>query len=157
MRLSLHTDYALRVLMFLAGAGRRCTVSEITEFYKISRDHVAKVTARLARSGYIRALRGAGGGLEMARAAEEICVGKVVAEFEGTLQLLECVTAEEIICRIQPGCKLRHVLAKAEKVQQDYLDSVHLSDIVKLGQSLEKMTKYKPRNSNSKKRKKPPC
>ena len=93
----------------------------------------------------------------MARAAEEICVGKVVAEFEGTLQLLECVTAEEIICRIQPGCKLRHVLAKAEKVQQDYLDSVHLSDIVKLGQSLEKMTKYKPRNTNPKKRKNPPC
>ena len=157
MRLSLHTDYALRVLMFLVGAGRRCTVSEIAEFYEISPDHVAKVAARLARSGYIRTLRGAGGGLEMARAAEEIRVGKVVAEFEGTLHLLECVTAEEIICRIQPGCKLRHVLAKAEKVQRDYLDSVHLSDIVKLGQSLEKMTKYKPRNTNPKKRKNPPC
>jgi len=157
MRLSLHTDYALRVLMFLAGAGRRCTVSEIAEFYEISRDHVAKVTVRLARSGYIRTLRGAGGGLELARAAADISVGEVVAEFEGTLQLLECVTAEEIICRIQPGCKLRHVLDKAEKVQRDYLDSVHISDVVKPGQSLEKMTKYKPRNTNPKKRKKPSC
>lgn len=157
MRLSLHTDYALRVLMFLAGAGRRCTVSEISEFYAISRDHVAKVTVRLARSGYIRARRGAGGGLELARAVEDIGVGEVVAEFEGTMQLLECVTAEEIICRIQPGCKLRHVLAKAEKVQRDYLDSVRLRDVVQPGQSLDKVAKNKPKNTNPKKRKKPLC
>ena len=123
--------------MFLAGAARRCTVSEIAEFYEISRDHVAKVTVRLARRGYIRTIRGAGGGLEMARPAKEIRVGEVIMEFEGSLQLLECVSAVDIICRIQPVCKLKHVLAKAEQVQRKYLDSVRLSDVVKPGKSLE--------------------
>jgi Rrf2 family nitric oxide-sensitive transcriptional repressor len=137
MRLSLHTDYALRVLMYLAGADRRTKVAEIAEFFDISRDHVAKVTQRLARLGYIRAIRGAGGGLELAREPKEIQLGSVISDFEGTLQLLECVDAAEIICRIQPSCRLREVLAKAEKLQKDYLDGVRLSDVVQKSRPLD--------------------
>ena len=137
MRLSLHTDYALRVLMYLAGADRRTKVAEIAEFFDISRDHVAKVTQRLARLGYIRAIRGAGGGLELAREPKEIQLGSVISDFEGTLQLLECVYAAEIICRIQPSCRLREVLAKAEKLQKDYLDGVRLSDVVQKSRPLD--------------------
>lgn len=137
MRLSLHTDYALRVLMYLAGADRRTKVAEIAGFFDISRDHVAKVTQRLARLGYIRAIRGAGGGLELAKDPEEIRLGPVISDFEGTLQLLECVDATETICRIQPGCQLRQVLAKAEKVQKDYLDGICLSDVVQVGRPLD--------------------
>jgi len=140
MRLSLHTDYALRVLMFLAGANDRVRVAEVAGFFSISRDHVAKVAQRLARLGYIRAIRGAGGGLELARDPSEIRLGRVVADFEGTLALLECVHATTTICRIQPRCKLLKVLAKAEKVQRDYLNSVCLSDVVKTGRGLESMT-----------------
>jgi len=137
MRLSLHTDYALRVLMYLAGADRRTKVAEIAEFFDISRDHVAKVTQRLARLGYIRAIRGAGGGLELAREPKEIQLGSVISDFEGTLQLLECVDAAEIICRIQPSCRLREVLAKAEKLQKDYLDGIRLSDVVQKSRPLD--------------------
>jgi len=137
MRLSLHTDYSLRVLMYLAGADRRTKVAEIAEFFDISRDHVAKVTQRLARLGYIRAIRGAGGGLELAREPKEIQLGSVISDFEGTLQLLECVDAAEIICRIQPSCRLREVLAKAEKLQKDYLDGIRLSDVVQKSRPLD--------------------
>ena len=141
MRLSLHTDYALRVLMYLAGVGRRAKVAEIAGFFDISRDHVAKVTQRLARLGYIRAIRGAGGGLELALDPGEIRLGPVIVDFEGTLQLLECVNSVETICRIQPGCQLRQVLAKAEKVQKDYLDGICLSDVVQPGRPLDTLTK----------------
>jgi len=141
MRLALQTDYALRVLMYLTGENRRGTVTKISEFFEISRDHVAKVTVRLAKLGYIRAIRGAGGGLEMAQTPETIRIGEVIADFEGSMQLLDCVEAQTEVCRIQSRCKLKHVLAKAEQVQREYLDNIRLSDVVQSGTSLSKLTK----------------
>jgi Rrf2 family transcriptional regulator, nitric oxide-sensitive transcriptional repressor len=135
MRLGLHTDYALRTLIYLAGRPGRASVAEVAGFYAISKDHVAKVVQSLARHGYVRSIRGAGGGIELARRPEEIRIGQVVLEFEGNLHLLECVGVENV-CIIQPGCKLRSVLAEAERRQVDYLNSVRLSDIVRPGGQL---------------------
>lgn len=135
MRLALHTDYALRTLIYLAGQARRGTVAEIAEFFRISRDHVAKVVHRLGKLGYVRSIRGVGGGVELARAAEQISIGEVVLAFEGNMHLLECVGVDDV-CVIQPDCRLRGVLAEAERVQMEYLRGVKLSDVVTPGGQL---------------------
>ena len=44
MRLTLHTDYAMRVLMFAGSKGEAlATISEIVARFDISRGHVRKV------------------------------------------------------------------------------------------------------------------
>jgi Rrf2 family nitric oxide-sensitive transcriptional repressor len=139
MRLGLHTDYALRTLMYLAGRKQRASVAEVAAFYAISKDHMAKVVQSLARHGYVRSIRGAGGGIEIARRPEEIRIGDVIREFEGNLHLLECVGVENV-CVIQPGCKLRKVLAEAERLQVEYLNGVRLSDVVRPGGNLLEIT-----------------
>jgi Rrf2 family nitric oxide-sensitive transcriptional repressor len=140
MKLALQTDYGLRVLMYLAGEKERCTIADICDFFGISKDHVAKVVQTLARQGFIRSIRGAGGGLELARAPEDITVGEVVQGLEGSMHLLECVAAGQQVCVIQPGCRLRKVLAEAERLQLEYLNSVRLSDVVRPGRSISSMT-----------------
>lgn len=139
MRFALHTDYALRTLMFLADRQGRANVSEIAEFFRISRDHLAKVARRLTQEGYVRSVRGVGGGLELARPSDEIRVGEVVEAFEGAMHLLDCVAVPDV-CVIQPGCRLRSVLAEAERRQMDYLHSVRLADIIPQGQPLVSLT-----------------
>src|SRR5262249_52280052 len=139
MRLGLHTDYALRTLIYLAGKPGRASVAEVAAFYAISRDHVAKVVQSLARHGYVRSIRGAGGGIELARQPDDVCIGQVVLEFEGNLHLLECVGVENV-CVIQPGCRLRSVLIEAERRQVEYLNGVRLSDIVRPGGQLLEIT-----------------
>lgn len=131
MRLSLQTDYALRTLMFLASnrSKPRATIAEVARFFQISEAHVAKVVNQLARIGFIRSLRGAGGGIALARDASTISVGEIVAAFEGNLHLLECVGTDDV-CVIQDHCKLRNVLAKAERLQVEYLSSVRLADVI---------------------------
>lgn len=129
MRLSLQTDYALRTLMFLASRNKRATIADVAEFFQISAPHVAKVVNQLSRFGFIRSIRGIGGGIELGRTAKDITVGEVVAAFEGNLHLLECVGTDDV-CVIQSYCKLRNVLTKAEKLQTDYLNSIRLSDVV---------------------------
>ena len=135
MQLALQTDYALRALIYLAGRSKRGTVAEIASFYRISRDHVAKVVHRLARLGFVRSIRGLGGGVELARAPAEISVGEVILAMEGNMHLLECVGTAGV-CTIEKRCQLKGVLAEAERIQMQYLQSVPLSDVVKPGGQL---------------------
>jgi len=135
MRLALQTDYALRILIYLAGHPGRSQTADVASFFDISKDHVAKAAGGLTRSGYIRSIRGVGGGIELAREAGEIVIGQVILQFEGNMHLLECNGAEGV-CVIQPACKLRGVLAEAERLQMEYLNSVRLSDIVNPGGEL---------------------
>lgn len=80
MRLSLHTDYALRVLMYLATTDELASVDRIADAFGISRNHLMKVAKHLADGGYIEAKRGRGGGLALAMPKREISVVLISAE-----------------------------------------------------------------------------
>lgn len=143
MRLSLYTDYALRTLIYLAEKPGRSKVAQIAQSYEISRDHVAKVVQQLARLNYVRSIRGVGGGVEIARSPEQILIGQVVKDFEGNMNLLECVAVENV-CIIQSGCRLKGVLAEAERIQTDYLNSIRLSDVINTGNGLVQLDASPP-------------
>lgn len=139
MRLALQTDYALRTLIYLVIHPGRSTAAEVARFYGISAHHVSKAIHQLVRFGFVRGLRGSGGGIELARQPDQIRVGEVIRQFEGNLHLLECV-GTEAVCVIQPGCRLRHHLAEAERRMSDYLDQVRLSDLASAGERLVTLT-----------------
>lgn len=128
MPLTTQTDYGLRTLMYLTARSGRATVADVAGLFGISANHVAKVVNLLARYGYLRSVRGIGGGIELARPPEEIRVGEVVERLEGNLHLLDCVATENV-CTIQSYCKLKGVLAEAERRQLEYLNSVTLADV----------------------------
>ena len=91
MRLTLYTDYSLRVLIYLANREDEIvTISELADFYKISRNHLVKVVHNLGLNGYILTTRGRHGGLQLARPAKEILIGEVVRSTEPDFDLLEC-------------------------------------------------------------------
>jgi Rrf2 family nitric oxide-sensitive transcriptional repressor len=115
--------------MFLAVRPGRQTVAGIAEFFRISQTHIGKVVNQLARLGYVRSIRGIGGGLELARSPNEISIGEVVRAIEGNVHLLECISMDDV-CIIQKHCKLRTVLDRAERIQFEYLNSVTLSDVL---------------------------
>ena len=76
MQLTLFTDYCFRVLIYLAQQPqRRVTVTELTDYYGISRHHLVKVVHWLGRQGYVTTSRGKQGGLCLARPAQDINIG----------------------------------------------------------------------------------
>lgn len=135
MKLSLHTDYALRMLIYLAGRAERTQIAEVAEFYQISENHLAKVANLLSRAGLVRGTRGAGGGIELAVPSGQISVGQVVELCESSTHLLDCVGTPDL-CVIQPQCKLRGVLIQAERLVLEYLRGVSLTDVVEPGGEL---------------------
>jgi len=129
MRLTTHTDFALRTLMYLAATGQRATIAEVAQLYGVSANHIAKVVNQLARLGYVRSVRGIGGGIELARNPGDILLGEIIEALEGNMHLLECVVTDNV-CAIESFCSLKGVLAEAERVQLDYLNTVTLADVV---------------------------
>lgn len=144
MRLSLQTDYALRFLMFLGSRPGRVTIADVAEFFGISKDHLAKVVQRMVQLGYVRSIRGINGGIELSRSLETVSVGQVLRDFEGAMHYLECVGSDTIVCAIQPGCGLKKILAEAERLQWEYLDTVMLASVVRPGLDLVQLTKPAP-------------
>lgn len=139
MQLSTHTDYSLRTLIYLAlkASERPVTVQEIARDYAISVNHVAKVAQTLSQLGYVKSLRGRGGGLVLAQTPDAIKVGKLVRETEN-LKLLECFGPDST-CPIDPGCKLKSALKKAQKAFLAVLDEYTLEDMIKNDRELEKL------------------
>ena len=131
MRLTLHTDYALRLLMYLALApDRLVTISEVAETYAISRNHLVKVTHELGKLGLVETLRGRGGGLRLAHMPEDISIGHVVRVMEEDFRVVECFDHAANTCRIAPACRLKHLLREALDAWIAILDRATLADLV---------------------------
>ncbi|SKB78291.1 RrF2 family transcriptional regulator [Sphingopyxis flava] len=130
MKLSLHSDYALRILMALAATRRQMSVDEIAGQYDISRNHLAKVAQRLQALGYVRAQRGRGGGLTLARDPETVTVGSVVRELENLEGLVECMAAATSRCPVRGSCGLQGALGGALAAFLNHLDGYQLTDLI---------------------------
>lgn len=131
MRLTTYTDYALRVLIFLAvHPERRPTIAEIAAAYGISKNHLMKVVVELGRAGEIVTTRGKNGGLGLARDPAAIGLGDLVRRTEPDLALAPCFDPVRAVCAIQPACRLKGVLAEARSAFLGVLDSYTLADLV---------------------------
>ena len=134
MQLTYFTDYALRTLMYLAAHPERLVpIAEISASYGISNHHLTKVANLLARDGFVEAVRGRGGGLQLARAPKEIVVGEVVRACEPNLHLVECFDRASNTCPIVPACGLARVLVQAQQQFLAALDGHTLADLVQPG------------------------
>lgn len=130
MHLTLHTDYSLRVLLYLKlRRDERSTIQEISEAYGISRNHLMKVVQRLAQLGYVDASRGRGGGLRLAMEPKQINIGRVVEQTEPNLDLVECFDMETNTCPIVPACELKSALGKAQQAFLETLRAYTLADL----------------------------
>jgi Rrf2 family nitric oxide-sensitive transcriptional repressor len=140
MRLTLQTDYALRMLIQLGvHANRLVTVKETAETYRVSKNHMMKVANRLCVEGYIRAARGNGGGLRLAKKPSEINVGDVVRRLEGDFSLVGCFEPRCEECRISSACLLRSALRNALKAFHDTLNQYTLQDLLVTRPLLEEL------------------
>lgn len=132
MRLTLHTDYALRMLVYLAlNEGRPSRVADVALSYGISRNHLLKVALHLGRLGYLKTLRGRSGGIALARTPEKINLGEVVRRMEDDFALVECMRPAGGACVITPACRLTGVFEQALEAFLSVFDNYTMADIVK--------------------------
>lgn len=125
MRINLHTDLALRVLLHLASrSGERASTASIASAQRVSLHHLQKVVRSLKDHGYVTLVRGPRGGVELARDPAEISVGAVVRALEDASALVECFRPDDCGCVLAPACALKSALAEAQEAFYATLDRV---------------------------------
>jgi Rrf2 family transcriptional regulator, nitric oxide-sensitive transcriptional repressor len=140
MRLTMHTDYALRMLIQLGVHNNRLvTVSETAEAFAISKNHMMKVAHHLCLAGYVEAVRGNRGGLRLAKRPQDINIGEVVRRTENDFALVGCFEPRCEGCRITSACLLRHALRKALEAFHAVLDTYTLHDLLVTRPLLEEL------------------
>lgn len=131
MHLTTFTEHAFRVLMYLAkNNNTQATIQEISESYKVSRNHIAKVVHQLGLSGFILTNRGARGGIRLAKEATEIHAGDVVKEMEKGINIVKCFEEPSSDCPFAESCKLKTALVRAREGFLDILNQFTLADLI---------------------------
>ncbi len=139
MKLTTFTDYSLRVLIYLAAQpGRRATIAEIASAFAVKENHLTKVAHFLGQVGLLTNVRGKGGGLDLARAPQDIVIGDVVRATEGSVVPAECFGENPGQCRIAPVCRLRGTMQEAVDAFYGVLDACTLEDLAQNRQALAK-------------------
>ena len=129
MNLKVHTDYSLRVLLYLAHKNEQASVDEIATAYRISKDHLFKVVQELVRLGYVASKPGRRGGIRLKKNPADVRIDEVVARLEGRNGVLACVD-DPGCCVLEPGCVLRGLLIRAEAAFYDTLGKMTLADML---------------------------
>ena len=138
MRLTTRTNLAMRVLMFCAvNPGRIVRKHEIAEACNASENHLAQVVNTLGQLGFVETLRGRSGGMQLARATDEIGVGEVFRAFETGVPFAECFDAEHNTCPLAGCCRLRQALSAALEAFYAALDRLTLTELVAGNTQLE--------------------
>jgi Rrf2 family nitric oxide-sensitive transcriptional repressor len=126
MRLTRFSDYAVRVMLYLAThPDRLCSIGEIAKAYDISQNHLMKVVSDLAAHGYVEALRGRNGGLRLARPAPDINIGRLIRHTEGEIDLVGCSE-----CKLNGACSLPDPLDQALAAFFAVLERYTLADVM---------------------------
>lgn len=130
VRLSKLTDYAVVLLaQMVRRDGKIATTSSLCEITGLAHPTVSKVLKRLTKTGLLIAHRGATGGYELARPADEISVADVVTALDGPIALTDCAQGSGQSCTMEKNCPINGQWNRVNRAIRDALQSVTLAEM----------------------------
>lgn len=141
MKLSRHSEYAFRTLIFLAlEPERRFRIEDIAKAHNIPRNHLVKVVAHLVRKGYVRTHRGRHGGVSLGMPAEAILMGDMIRQMDHHQDgCSECLMRPLHYCPIEDSCELSGALEEAKEAFYRSLNRTTLANQLEHPDILRKM------------------
>jgi Rrf2 family iron-sulfur cluster assembly transcriptional regulator len=132
MKLTTKTRYGTRLLIDLAQHQDKGAVqmSEISMRQNISVKYLEQLIRPLKQADLVTSTRGPKGGHVLAKKPEEITLGEITRLFEGTPDLVNCISDPEK-CSMLDDCIVRHAWGRANKALYDELDSITIADLLK--------------------------
>jgi Rrf2 family nitric oxide-sensitive transcriptional repressor len=146
MQLNKQTDYAIRVLIYLASAprGKLSTVAQMADALGISANNLAKIVNRFAAQGLITTVRGRHGGLMIKPDTLECRMGDLVFYFEPNTELAQC---EQPVCILAPQCRWREILAESQQSMLEHMNQYRLRDLLNDPAWLKQVLQFEPQSS----------
>lgn len=149
MKLSTQEEYGLRCLLQLGrhGEGRSLTIAELSRMEGISAPNVAKLMRILRRTGFVTSTRGQAGGYVLARPADQIAVGDVLAALGGRFfdqSFCDRHAGVEQLCAHMGDCSIRPVLRQLQQVVDQVLGRLTLRSLLHNEKEMVALTMVRP-------------
>src|SRR5271154_6211838 len=128
-------EYAIIGLLYLAKqpAERTIMIDEISEAESVPKSFLAKIFQSLAKGGFVRSHRGAGGGFSLANTAGEITLLQVLQCVEGVFALQKCVSDEPecvVSTTRMSSCTLCAVFSEAQNRVNEVFARTTMADLL---------------------------
>ena len=132
IRISRNTDYAARVILHLSclGPNAKASITDIAQVRKLPVPFVRRLIAPLIRAGLLLTVRGANGGLRLAREPKDISLADVVLAMEGPLALNDCVEDADT-CPFSSRCPVNRAWDEASLNLQHMLEGYRFDALAK--------------------------
>ncbi len=132
MKISTKGRYALRIMLDLAehNTGEYISVKDISERQDITVKYLEQIISQLNKAGYLKSLRGNGGGYRLAKLPEEYNTGEILRTIEGSLAPVACIEDSPNQCHRCNKCLTLSFWEGLDKVIRDYVDNKTLADLL---------------------------
>lgn len=132
MKISTKGRYALRLMLDLALCenDRYIALKDIAERQGISVKYLEQIISVLGHAGYVKSVRGTGGGYMLAKEPKDYTVGMILRLTEGSLAPVSCLDAEPNTCPRAESCVTLTVWEKLYDAINSVVDNITLEDLV---------------------------
>lgn len=132
MKISTKGRYALRLMIDLAlhSESGYVPIKAIAERQDISDKYLEQIISVLSRAGYVRSVRGAGGGYKLADTPDKYTVGMILRLTEGSLAPVVCLEPEINPCERKDKCPTLFVWQRIYNAVNDVVDNITLAELV---------------------------
>jgi len=141
MRITLESDYALRILTFLASYGEVTDAQTIAEKTSVTLRFALKILHKLVASGYVSSFKGAKGGYRLSVPAEEITLKSVIEWIDGPIAIVRCLEKAET-CSLnsdKTACIYLHIFEGISRDVARKLGAITIADVLHRSSSLDSL------------------
>ena len=134
MQLTNTTDYAIRIVCYLASENKVITTAELSRELNIPASYIPKITKQLKEKEIVKAAEGSNGGYMLEKRPEEISLMDVINCTESTMAISRCLEKDGYCSRnYSDCCKVHNVLMDLQNTYNNRLENVKISDIIQSG------------------------
>lgn len=131
MRISTKGRYALRLMLELALEEEQVVkLKDVAERQEISVKYLEQIISVLQKCGYVKSMRGPGGGYKLSKRPEEYTVGMILRQIEGSLAPVPCLEEEVNTCERSSACVTLRLWQMLYDAINGVVDKVTLADLV---------------------------
>jgi Rrf2 family transcriptional regulator, iron-sulfur cluster assembly transcription factor len=130
LQLTKSGEYAVRAMVHLSSLphGTIVSVADISRDWDVPVTFLRKLVTKLGRARMVTSFRGNGGGIALARPAQEITLLDIIEAIEGAMALNICLLSPDA-CHRSPWCAVHVVWCEAQTKLREVLSSRSLADL----------------------------
>lgn len=132
MLISTKGRYALRLMLDLAlcEQGKYVALKDVAQRQGISVKYLEQIISVLSHAGFVRSVRGSGGGYMLTNEPKDYTVGMILRLTEGSLAPVQCLEVEHNDCPRADSCVTLGVWEKLYSAINSVVDTITLQDLV---------------------------